>query len=260
MDGFLTKTILSLYNDCQLNKTKQIIVLLILIDLFIFFAYNNKVIEITYNGITITTVFFLISLIEIYYYYYNNARLANTIFYSFFSNALISYYYNTINNYYNGYSNYILSYKQLYLYNFDLKGLSVCEYKIHTLWLEQITLLIIIGFLLKYLSLIIFKPKILKQMFSLSLKFNFIFITIYLIFSCYFYNIYLNINIYFDQKLYSQSTYNEIRNKIYNNINDRYGQYMYKQALRNYDTVYNKPDNNFTKILNYIYKIPKESN
>jgi len=142
---------LRLYNDFNNNIIKQIIVLLILINLFVFFAYNNVFFEIIYDLITISTIFGFISFLEIYYYYYNKFKLLNITIYTIFSNFLITYcFYFMLTNYYSIYKSYVIKHRFLYIYTFDLKGIGICQYKIQTLWIEQITILILMAFLIKY--------------------------------------------------------------------------------------------------------------
>jgi len=253
---------LRLYNDFNNNIIKQIIVLLILINLFVFFAYNNVFFEIIYDLITISSIFGFISFLEIYYYYYNKFKLLYITIYTIFSNFLITYsFYFMLTNYYSIYKSYVIKHRFLYIYTFDLKGIGICQYKIQTLWIEQITILILMAFLIKYALYILFNLKIFDKSILTHYKFNFLVIFSYLIISGYFTTILYNVNVYFNEELYKQSTYDNIKKMIYIqtsepilSLDTRYN------SLLNFYAVYNKPDNYFTRIINYIYKIPDESN
>jgi len=154
-----------------------------------------------------------------------------------------------------------MNYKDLYIYNFAMPGTHLYNYNLKTFWIESITTLIFLSLLFKYLLYILLNFRKNNNSNLLATKLNFTIIIVYLIFSGYFTDINYCIHLYYNDKLYSQSTYDQFLKQIEFQSSDA-GRIMdwRAKALYNFNIFYKKPTNDFTKILNYIFKEPIDSN
>lgn len=245
----------------SLNNSKLLLTFIPLSIIIVFSAYvifNETFADTYYKAIMVLAVFSLFCLLEIGFFIFLRDDLHRVWLFSITSNALTTFIYCIFYTKYLDYSNFIFSYKFLRIYDLGLKGASVCYYKVQTYWIERITILIILTFVIKFIAYMILKMNYHRDFKLHVFAFYAIVLFFYLCFSKYFTSVYRNVEVYYKEELYDQITYDEIRQLICAYLK-KGSRDLLEDSLNNHKMVYNIPDNTFSSILNLFVKNTKDT-
>jgi len=245
----------------NLNKI-EINLIIIFYFAFLLLCLNNAILfEIPINKFNISIIMLMLASIEAFYYIFNNHNIVKTFIFIIISYIVTGItYYKLYHLYFRQVSN--IFHPHSCCCDFEFRGQRIYYFKVISEWIQFIGLFLLIYIIFKYLF---FRFIYIKNFYLYKKEFhvfNLIIIFLFIFFSGFIGSITRANNIYYNDKLYLNKNYYRLylhySSQEEKYIINEYVERFYPTIDWDYKDVYSKPNNYYSKFLNYFINNTEE--